>query len=117
MTDKTHTEHAEPNYMGIFWWLLALTIIEIAVALIPNGPFYSKLFQGFLLVGSAVGKAALVALYFMHLRFEKRILGLIALSPLILMIIALLFMLNDIRTPPMNDGDMSQTKVETIAEN
>lgn len=117
MNDQTHTEHAEPNYMGIFWWLLVLTILEIGVALIPNGPFYSKLFQGFLLVGTAVGKATLVALYFMHLKFEKRILGLIALSPLILMIMALTFLLNDIRNPEMNNGAMSQTKVETITEN
>ena len=114
MNDQTHTE---PNYMGIFWWLLALTIIEIGVALIPNGPFYSKLFQGFLLVGTAVGKASLVALYFMHLKFEKRVLGLIALSPLILMIIALTFLLNDIRNPVVSDEEMSQIKVETIAEN
>lgn len=114
MNDQTHSE---PNYMGIFWWLLALTIIEIAVALIPNGPFYSKLFQGFLLVGTAVGKASLVALYFMHLKYEKRVLGLIALSPLILMIMALTFLLNDIRNPVPNDTNMSQIKVETIAEN
>ena len=117
MNDQTHIEHTEPNYMGIFWWLVALTIIEIGVALIPNGPFYSNLFQGILLVGSAVGKAALVALYFMHLKFEKRVLGLIALSPLILMIIALVFLLNDIRNPVMNEGDISKIEVETIAEN
>lgn len=114
MNDQTHSE---PNYMGIFWWLLALTIIEIAVALIPNGPFYSKLFQGFLLVGTAVGKASLVALYFMHLKYEKRVLGLIALSPLILMIMALTFLLNDIRNPVPNDTNISHIKVETIAEN
>lgn len=114
MNDQIHTE---PNYMVIFWWLLALTIIEIGVALIPNGPFFSKLFQGFLLVSTAVGKASLVALYFMHLKFEKRVLGLIALSPLVLMIIALTFMLSDIRNPVSNDANISQTKVETIAEN
>ena len=117
MNDQTHTEHPEPNYIGIFWWLLTLTIIEIGIALIPNGPFYSKLLQGFLLVATAVGKASLVALYFMHLKFEKRVLGLIAMSPLILMIIALVFLLNDIRSPATDDGDMSQTKVEIIAEN
>jgi len=68
-------------------------------------------------VGTAVGKASLVALYFMHLKYEKRVLGLIALSPLVLMIIALTFMLSDIRNPVSNDANISQTKVETIAEN
>jgi len=27
--------HAEPNYIGVFWWLLALTILEIAVIYMP----------------------------------------------------------------------------------
>ena len=29
------TAHAEPNYIGVFWWLLALTILEIAVIYVP----------------------------------------------------------------------------------
>jgi caa(3)-type oxidase subunit IV len=40
----------------------------------------------------AVGKAALVGLYFMHLRFEVRTLGIIALTPMLLCAF-LLFML------------------------
>jgi hypothetical protein len=31
----TTTTHDEPNYMGVFWWLLILTIIEIAVIYLP----------------------------------------------------------------------------------
>ena len=27
------TTHKEPNYIGVFWWLLILTIIEIGVIL------------------------------------------------------------------------------------
>ena len=39
-------EHATPNYMAIFWWLLALTVIEIGWALMPHAcyfldPFFS----------------------------------------------------------------------------
>src|SRR5437899_889509 len=72
--------HEEPNYMGIFWWLLALTILELAVIYAPIAKFAIAI----LLIGLALTKASLVALYFMHLKFEKRTLGLIAMTPLLL---------------------------------
>ena len=72
------TEHKHPNYMAIFWYLAALTVVEIAVIFMPVG----KLTIGVLLCALAVTKAGLVAMYFMHLRFETRTLGLIAVTPL-----------------------------------
>ena len=51
------TAHAEPNYMGVFWWLLALTVLEIAVIYMD----VARLIIVILLVGMAVSKAALVA--------------------------------------------------------
>jgi len=80
--------HAHPNYMGIFYWLVALTIVEVAVPFTVT----AQVPKVFLLVSLAIGKAALVALYFMHLRFEVRTLGVIALTPMILCAF-LLFML------------------------
>lgn len=84
--------HGHPNYMAVWGWLLVLTIAEIAVALIPISPSYPQTLKGALLVILALGKATLVALYFMHLRFERRTLGMIAVTPLILCVF-LLFML------------------------
>jgi cytochrome c oxidase subunit 4 len=72
--------HEEPNYMGVFWWLLVLTILEIAVIYAPMARMVIVL----LLIGMALTKATLVALYYMHLKFEKRTLGVIALIPLLL---------------------------------
>lgn len=109
--------HEEPNYIKIFYWLTALTAIEIIFALIPNGPFYSDWFQAFLLISTAVWKAALVALYFMHLKYEKRILGTIAMIPLVLMIVALIFLLNDITVPDASSEDISTFEVEEAAAN
>jgi cytochrome c oxidase subunit IV len=71
-------EHKHPNYMAIFWLLAVLTVVEIGVVFLPFG----KMINGTLLTALAVGKAALVAMYFMHLKFETRTLGLIALTPL-----------------------------------
>ena len=86
------TAHTEPNYIGVFWWLLALTIIEIAVIYLP----IAKIVIVVLLVGLAFSKAALVGMYFMHLRFERFALGLIALTPLILCVFLILMLLPDI---------------------
>src|SRR5690349_7221735 len=59
--------HIEPDYMKIFWWLLGLTIFEVAI-------LYMHLPHGILaaaLILTAIIKALLVAMNFMHLRFEK----------------------------------------------
>jgi cytochrome c oxidase subunit IV len=71
-------EHKHPNYMAIFWILAILTVVEIAVVFLPFG----KLVNGTLLCALAVTKAAMVAMYFMHLKFETKTLGLIAVTPL-----------------------------------
>jgi cytochrome c oxidase subunit IV len=88
----TTTTHDEPNYMGVFWWLLILTIIEIAVIYLP----IAKLAIAIMLIVLAVTKAALVALYFMHLKFERTTLGLVALSPFVLCVFLILMLLPDI---------------------
>jgi cytochrome c oxidase subunit IV len=74
-------EHAIPNYMAIFWWLLGLTIAEIGWAVIPH---HSELVLAGGIVALAIVKAILVALYFMHLKFERRIMGVLFASTLIL---------------------------------
>jgi cytochrome c oxidase subunit 4 len=84
-------EHKHPNYMTIFWWLAALTVIEIAVVFAP----LTKLVIGILLVALAVSKAALVAMYFMHLRFETRTLGAIAVTPLAIATLLVFLLLPD----------------------
>ena len=88
----TATTHDEPNYMGVFWWLLVLTLLELGVIYTP----VHRLAILALLVVLAISKAALVALYFMHLKFERRTLGLIALSPFVLCLFLILMLLPDI---------------------
>jgi cytochrome c oxidase subunit 4 len=84
-------QHAHPNYMAIFWWLAILTVIELAVVFMP----LSKLTIGVLLCALAVGKAALVAMYFMHLKFETRSLGLVAVTPLAIATLLVFLLLPD----------------------
>src|SRR3989442_2833718 len=84
-------EHKHPNYMAIFWYLAILTVVEIAVIYMP----LSKFTIGALLCALALGKAALVAMYFMHLRFEARTLGLIAVTPLVIATLLVFVVLPD----------------------
>src|SRR2546426_6829955 len=70
------TAHKHPNYMAIFWYLAILTVVELGVIFMPIG----KVTIGVLLCALALGKATLVAMYFMHLRFETRTLGLVAMT-------------------------------------
>src|SRR5919204_2134366 len=83
--------HTEPNYMAVFYWLAALTAIEVGVVYLP----FTKLATGAILVVLAFTKASLVAMYFMHLKFERRTLAIIALTPVILCIMLMFMLLPD----------------------
>jgi len=85
--------HQEPNYMAVFYSLAVLTAVEIAVAYMR---FLPLLIMGFMLVVLALVKAILVGMYFMHLKFEKRTLGIIALTPLILCTLLIIALLPDL---------------------
>ena len=73
-------DHAEPNYWGVWLALLILTILELGVTKLP----IPKFIEIFALCALALTKAAMVAAYFMHLKFERGALILIVMSPLLL---------------------------------
>jgi len=81
----TSPEHKTPNYMAIFWWLAGFTAVEVAYSSLLPHTHKALLILG--LVGFAAIKATLVALYFMHLKFERKSLGIIVGSTLILGVI------------------------------
>lgn len=81
--------HPEPNYMAVFYWLAALTAVEVGVTFLPG---ISKFAIALILIVLAFTKAALVALYFMHLKFERGTLAVVAVTPVILCVF-LMFML------------------------
>jgi cytochrome c oxidase subunit 4 len=88
--EHAHKEH--PKYMKIFWILLVLTIAEVAVAYLSLPTVVTAL----LLIGMACSKAVYVALYFMHLKFEKRTLMVIALTPFIICVFLVFMLLPDL---------------------
>jgi cytochrome c oxidase subunit IV len=88
--------HAEPNYMKVFWWLLALTLLEVGIIYVH----LPKLVLTVALILMALIKALLVAVNFMHLRFEKWTLVAVTVLPLFLIVDLLLGLLPDIGRVP-----------------
>jgi cytochrome c oxidase subunit 4 len=83
-TPQQTTTHVRPNYMMIWLYLFIMTILEVVLAF--ELPF-SQNVKLILLLILAVWKALLVALFFMHLKFERWRLRLIFIIPIPLALI------------------------------
>jgi cytochrome c oxidase subunit 4 len=90
-TATAHPSHPKPNYMAVWGVLFVLTVVEVGIAFVG----LSKRFTIFALLLLAVWKAVLVALYYMHLRFEPTRLRLLALAPLPLAVILVVAVLTE----------------------
>jgi len=87
-------EHEEPNYIAIFIYLAILTAVELVVYAVGL-PQVAKVG---LLVALAFAKAVLVAMYFMHLAIERKVLAIIAIIPIILVTFLCFMLLPDLTT-------------------
>jgi caa(3)-type oxidase subunit IV len=72
--------HKHPNYMAVFFALAILTAIEVVIAQagLPHGMMVTAL------IALALIKAGLVAQVFMHLKYDAKILSIIAYIPLVI---------------------------------
>jgi cytochrome c oxidase subunit 4 len=93
VTDASHSQNAphgsghaggyvshRKTYFKIFVVLTVLTAIEVGLAVSHLNRFVMIT----LLCALAIVKAALVAMFFMHLRFERKTLALVVLTPIVL---------------------------------
>ncbi len=86
------SEHAEqPRYVLIWFVLLVLTLGEVGYAFMD----LPKVWLATGLIIMALWKALLVAMYYMHLRYEPRRLWLLAASPLPLALILVLAVITE----------------------
>jgi caa(3)-type oxidase subunit IV len=78
----THVPAARERspYLVAFAVLIALTLVEIGVVRSGGIPHRAAVVA---LIAIAIAKAALIALFYMHLRYETRILKLTVLGPLV----------------------------------
>jgi caa(3)-type oxidase subunit IV len=77
----------QPNYYLIWFLLFALTMVEVAVAYLSHFPRH---FVIVILLALALWKATLVAMYYMHLKYERLRLILLATAPIPLAVILVL---------------------------
>ena len=103
-----HAEKEHPKYFRIFWILFVLTIAEVLVVYLPIPTIVTAL----LLIGMACSKAAYVALYFMHLKFEQKTLTAIALTPFIICVFLVFMLLPDLMA---GNRHAEEAKAETHA--
>jgi caa(3)-type oxidase subunit IV len=88
----SNTPHARPNYVAVWAWLVFLLGISLAAVYLP----FSQTVTVMLIFVVAAVKAFLVAVNFMHLKFEQRLVHLIAIVPLVLFIIMTITLMPDI---------------------
>jgi cytochrome c oxidase subunit 4 len=96
MTTETHGAPGEGEghnapYMLIFGVLLVLTLAEVGYAFLSLPKFWLALG----LIVMAIWKATLVALYYMHLRWEPKRLWVLATAPLPLVVILIVAVLTE----------------------
>ena len=82
-----------PNYVLVWVALAVLTAVEVGITFLS----WSKTTLIIVLVGLAVWKAVLVAMYFMHLKYEKRPLRILAVAPIPLAFILVLAVITEFR--------------------
>jgi cytochrome c oxidase subunit 4 len=86
------TAHKHPNYVLIWAYLAVLTVVEVGVAFVSHLP---KLWLMLALIFLALWKALLVAMYFMHLKFEPKKLVILASVPLPLAVILVVAVISE----------------------
>jgi cytochrome c oxidase subunit 4 len=84
--------HKHPNYIAIWVYLAVLTAVEVGVAFMSHLP---KLTLMLVLIFLAVWKALLVAMYFMHLKFERWRLRTIFMIPLPLAVLLVIVVITE----------------------
>lgn len=90
MADETTIERKHPRYFLVWFYLLVLTVAEVMVAFVSHLPDAVAII---VLLFLAVWKAALVAMYYMHLKFEPRRLWIVVIAPVPLAIILVMVVL------------------------
>jgi cytochrome c oxidase subunit 4 len=93
------TEHKEhivkpPVYLAVAVALYILTVITVLAAWIDLG----KILNTIIALSIASFKASLVALFFMHLKYESKLLWLMILIPIIILLILLALPILDVIT-------------------
>ena len=93
--EKNEVSSPKGKYITVFLTLTFLTVVEVFIPSVYASEYDHNL-KMLLLVFLAVGKAILVALFFMHLDHEKPWVKFIAVTPVYMGVFAILLMLESL---------------------
>jgi cytochrome c oxidase subunit 4 len=91
------SDHAPAPYYKVLVWLTVLTVAEIGWAMVFEDSARGILISG--LAAMAAVKAALVGLYYMHLKYEGSMIWIAILFPLLLVVVMICGFLPDALAP------------------
>ncbi len=80
-----------PNYVLIWGWLVGLMVIGLLASFLPG----VRTLAVALIFATAAAKALLVALNYMHLRFEPRLIYAIAIVPVLFVLLLMVALFPD----------------------
>lgn len=108
--DKEHAHHILPlsTYFNVFTALIILTIITVWISFYHFGEF--NLLVAMIVAGV---KASLVALFFMHLKYENKLLMIIFVSSVLFLAVFIIFTMFD----TMTRGEVEIQKEKPINPN
>src|SRR5687768_11407807 len=98
------TPHHHVNYYAIFGTLVVLTIVTVAVAFIH---IESELVKVLVALAIASVKAGCVAFFFMHLKFEGKLIYTIFVVPLLLCVLLTVALIPDVLLTRPSDNTSS----------
>ena len=101
-----HEEHHGPTvkmYVGIFFALAILTVATVLAAKVDfaqvlNSPRYGEFVNNAVALGIAMTKASLVVLFFMHVKYESKLVGLAVVASVIWLAFLILITISDYLT-------------------
>lgn len=99
------TPHHAVSYYSIFILLVILTVVTVgAYFILMAMGVHNELVRVIVALSIAAVKATFVAMFFMHLKFEGKLIYLIAIVPLILTVLLVVALIPDIvHSPSFNE--------------
>src|SRR3954449_10520300 len=92
------TPHHKVNYVAVFTTLVVLTVVTVVVAFVNVKSEFAKVM---LALAIASVKASAVILYFMHVKFEGKLIYLILIVPVTFCVVLVLSLLPDVSFAPI----------------
>ena len=101
--------HPKPRYYAIFFTLVALTVVTVLAAFLGITAEWAKVA---IALAIASVKAWFVAMFFMHLKYEGKLIYMVVIAPLVLTVILVCALIPDVVMPGLSDAMLGRPIVK-----